>query len=190
MTSPRAEAVRDPAARLAELEGGTDTATALAFFDALPAVAIDELVGAWRGGGLPTGHRFDGMLERFGWHGKRFGGADDGHPLVFDRPGGGTVELHPMFLPFGLVARYPRLLGHAAFAGLFKRLTPLLRVRTPRARLRMVEHRGVVSAAMFYDDLPICDVFRRVDADTRLGLMDARGMRKPFFFVLRREPAP
>ncbi|HVV86716.1 MAG TPA: DUF4334 domain-containing protein [Kofleriaceae bacterium] len=176
--------------RLAALEHGTDSATALAFFDALPAVTIDEMLGAWRGSGLPTGHRLDGLLEKFGWHGKRFDSADLGHPLVFDRPGGGTVDLHPFFVPFGFVVRYPRLLGGDGAARAFRRLAPLLRTRTPRARLRMVEQRGVVSAAMIYDDLPICDAFRRVDADTRLGLMDARGMRKPFFFVLRREPAP
>jgi hypothetical protein len=63
----------------------------------------------------------------------------------------------------------------------------LLRTRKPTARLRMMEHRGVVSATMIYDFLPIHDVFRSVDDDTRLGLMDLRGMAQPFFFVLRRE---
>ena len=39
---------------------------------------------------------------------------------------------------------------------------------------------------MIYDARPINDVFKRVDADTALGLMDMRGLDKPFFFVLRR----
>ena len=181
-------AIDDAAARLAELQRGTDPATALAFFDGLPAVAVADLLGAWRGEGLPTGHKLDGLLERFGWHGKRFDSEDAVHPLVFDAPGGATVDLHPAFVPTPLVIRYPRLFGSAGFARAFRALVPLLRTRRPRARLRAVEHRGVVSAAMIYDDLPICDVFRAVDADTRLGLMDARGMRRPFFFVLRREP--
>ena len=51
----------------------------------------------------------------------------------------------------------------------------------------MLEHRGVVSATMIYDALPICDVFRKVDDDTVLGLMDYRAFDKPFFFVLRRD---
>ena len=56
----------------------------------------------------------------------------------------------------------------------------------PRARLRTVEHRGVHTAAMVYDALPIIDVFRRVDGATVLGLMDLRGLPDPFFFLLRR----
>jgi len=39
-------------------------------------------------------------------------------------------------------------------------LLPLLATRRPRARLRPVEYRGVTSAAMSYDQLPIIDVFR------------------------------
>jgi hypothetical protein len=53
----------------------------------------------------------------------------------------------------------------------------------------MVEHRGVATAAMLYDRLPIVDVFRRLDAITLLGLMDARGIPQPFFFRLHRESA-
>jgi hypothetical protein len=40
---------------------------------------------------------------------------------------------------------------------------------------------------MIYDDKPIIDHFRREGADTLLGLMDLRGMARPFFFRLRRE---
>jgi hypothetical protein len=46
---------------------------------------------------------------------------------------------------------------------------------------------GAAGATMIYDTLPILDVFRRVDRDTLLGVMDLRGA--PFFvFTLRREP--
>ena len=48
-------------------------------------------------------------------------------------------------------------------------------------------HRGVVTAAMVYDSLPIIDVFRRVSADVLLGAMDMRGLPSPFLFVLRRD---
>ncbi|MDH4406816.1 MAG: DUF4334 domain-containing protein [Cyanobium sp. D14.bin.5] len=40
---------------------------------------------------------------------------------------------------------------------------------------------------MLYDHLPIVDVFRRLDAQTLLGVMDARGISQPFFFTLRHE---
>ena len=58
----------------------------------------------------------------------------------------------------------------------------------PRARLRQVTYRGTQTAAMVYDQLAIIDVFRAVDDDTRLGVMDMKGMDAPFFFVLRRDP--
>ena len=76
----------------------------------------------------------------------------------------------------------------AAGGGLFQRLAlPLWITHHPQARLRVVEHRGVSSAAMLYDHLPIVDVFRRLDEHTLLGVMDARGISQPFFFTLRRE---
>ena len=40
---------------------------------------------------------------------------------------------------------------------------------------------------MIYDQLPINDVFRKVDQDAVFGVMDLRGMKSPFFFILRRE---
>ena len=49
-----------------------------------------------------------------------------------------------------------------------------------------MESRGVLTAIMLYDHLPIADSFRRVDGSTLLGLMDLRGAA-PFFFVLERE---
>ena len=51
----------------------------------------------------------------------------------------------------------------------------------------MIEYRGKVSAAMQYDNLPINDIFHRIDDRTVLGVMDLKGMRQPFFFLLERE---
>ena len=79
-------------------------------------------------------------------------------------------------------ANAPALAGRA-----FALVRPLLVTSRPAARLRMVEHRGVVSAAMVYDDLPIIDAFRRVDDDTVLGVMDLRWQPHPYVFVLRRD---
>ena len=72
--------------------------------------------------------------------------------------------------------------SQAAFAA----ARPLLRTTKPKARLRRMEHRGVDSATMIYDALPILDIFREVDQATLLGLMDLRGIAQPFFFILRR----
>ena len=60
----------------------------------------------------------------------------------------------------------------------------------PKARLRMTAYRGVVSATMIYDSLPINDIFRKVDDDTVLGVMDVRFTPHPFIFILRREVEP
>ena len=101
-----------PAQQLHLLENGTTTEAALAFFDSLAPVETPTLIGSWRGRGVETGHPIDGLLELFGWHGKRFSGPEGAYPL---------------------------------------------------ARLRMTEYRGVVSATMIYDSLPLNDVFRKVD---------------------------
>jgi hypothetical protein len=160
----------------------------LAWFDGLPAVRVEDLVGAWRGSELSTGNPLDGLLGRFGWHGKRFAGPDDAHPLLFDDGRGGVLAINPGLLPLPLVLRWPALFRNAVAAALFRLALPVLRTRRPRARLRMTEYRGVLSATMVYDALPVHDVFRRVDGDTVLGLMDARGLARPFAFLLVREP--
>ncbi|MDO7867066.1 DUF4334 domain-containing protein [Nocardioides jiangxiensis] len=158
---------------------------ALALFDALDAVRAEEITGRWRGRELRTGHPMDGALEASGWYGKQFDGVDDVHPLLFRTPGGQLVSLDPRRVPLGLADQLPRGAMSAA-----RRTLGITRVamatRKPRARLRNVEFRGVVTAAMVYDHLPIIDVFRRVDADTLLGVMDLRDSA-PYVFVLERD---
>ncbi|MFP5068240.1 DUF4334 domain-containing protein [Pseudonocardia nantongensis] len=176
-----------PTETLRYLEHGATIDEALALFDALPAVAVPEMLGNWAGGEIPTGNPMDGLLERFGWHGKRFDGPDDVHPLVMDHPRGGRFSLNPALVPLPTLIRYPAALRHAAVARLAKQAGPALGTRAPKARLRTTEYRGVASATMCYDDLPIHDVFRKVDDDTVVGAMDLRGLKQPFMFFLRRE---
>lgn len=163
--------------------------SALAYFDALPPADIASVQGRWRGSSLNTGHSLDGVLEQYGWYGKEFTDAEHVHPLLFRKPfGDGVMKVNPGPLPIGLLASHPRLFGPRIVSGIFRALTPLLRTKEPKARLRVIEHRGVRTVAMIYDDLPIVDVFRQVDPDTLLGVMDLRGMREPFFFLLERDP--
>lgn len=168
--------------------GSVSTEQALAIFDALDVVDIPFMLGAWRGTGFPTGHPLDGALEAWGWHGKRFDSAERVHPLVFRTGEGGKARIRPVMLP--TIARLLQLLPGLKSAGaarLGRLALPLLATRKPHARLRMTEFRGRVTATMIYDDAPVNDVFRKVDAQTVLGLMDMKGMARPFFFVLRRE---
>ncbi|SFC65903.1 protein of unknown function [Nocardioides terrae] len=171
---------------LAGLEPACSLEDALALFDALPPVAIEELSGRWKGRELRTGHRLDGLLEASGWYGKQFDGVDAVHPLLVTGAGGDVFPVDPRKVPIGLASVVPTSVvarGRAALPV----LRPALRTRKHRARLRRVEHRGVVTAALVYDHLPVVDLFRRASHDTVLGLMDRRGDPRPYFFVLQRD---
>ncbi|MFM7264124.1 MAG: DUF4334 domain-containing protein [Cyanobium sp.] len=161
---------------------------ALALFDSLPPLRPEEMLGHWRGESFASGHPLDGLLETYHWHGKAFRAPDDVDPLLFRRTDGAVVPLRAVMPDPRWLERWPWLRRRAVGDGFQRWLLPLLVTRAPQARLRVVEHRGVATAAMLYDSLPIVDVFRRLDAATLLGLMDARGIPKPFFFRLRREP--
>ncbi len=161
------------------------SAEALASFDALPAVTTQEMLGQWRGSGVPTGHEMDGLLETYHWYGKRFVSENVVHPLLFRNRAGVLYALDPIRIPFSL-SRFHALTRNVAARALFSLATPLLRTRAPRARLRSATCRGVTTAAMVYDHLPIIDFFRRIDARTVLGLMDRRGAA-PFFFQLEQD---
>jgi hypothetical protein len=165
------------------------TATAagvLALFDTLEPVAPEELVGRWRGAELPTGSRLDGLLTLHRWWGKEVLDTETVHPLLFADRRGVPRPVAPWPAPLGLLLRAPGLartpLARAGFAA----VRPLLRARRPGARVRTVTHRGVATAAIVYDALPVLDAFRRVDERSLLGLMDMRGLTEPFAFVLSR----
>lgn len=170
--------------RLAALEPACSLEDALALYDDLPAVASADLLGAWKGRELRTGHPMDGLLEASGWWGKRFDSVGDVHPLLFADGSGEVFPVDPRKVPLGLADKVP-----AGAVARGRRMMPVLRhvvgTSKPRARLRDVSHRGVVSAAMVYDHLPIIDHFRAVDEATLLGVMDLRGA-PPYVFLLSR----
>src|SRR4051794_41975592 len=89
-----------------EHRDGAAVDEALAFYDGLPAVALGEMLGRWRGSGLPTGSPLDGLLEAYGWYGKEFLDAERVHPLLFDAPGGPRAD-HPAPVPLGVVRGRP-----------------------------------------------------------------------------------
>ncbi|MCX4091201.1 DUF4334 domain-containing protein [Nocardia sp. alder85J] len=178
------------AARLRELlDGGSTPQQAWELFDSLPAVPVTHIVGSrWRGAELDTGHPWAGVLVGSGWYGKQFDDADRVQPLLFAGPDKVVFPVDPRRAPLGLAGRVPLVTLRLARAAL-PLLRPVLRARAPRARLRDLEFRGKVGAAMVYDHLPIIDMFRWVDDDTLLGVMDLRGMTAPYFFTLRRDRA-
>ena len=179
-----------PETRLQALSTGTTPEESLTFFDSLQPVSIEELAGFWHGADLPTGHPFDGLLGPLGWQGKQFDGPDGAHPLVFADRGGRCFDVNPRVVPLAAALRLSRLVRNSTArtqvaARLIRPLLPLTRTTKPKARLRVTEYRGVLTATMIYDALPINDVFRRVDNGTLLGAMDLRGPLPPFMFILR-----
>ena len=168
-------------------EQGVDPHQALAYFDSLPVVAPEEMLGRWQGSALLTGSPLDGLLEAYGWYGKEVLDDEAVHPLLFTDRSGRPRPVDPSILPVNLLRDYA---GFLQFWPLRRALTafrPLLYTTRPKARLREVAHRGVLTAAIVYDSLPVIDVFRRVSDNVRLGAMDMRGLPEPFLFVLRRD---
>jgi hypothetical protein len=168
--------------------GAATTDEAVALFDSLRPVPLAFMQGQWTGRGFPTAHPLDGLLEACHWHGKRIDGTEDVHPLVFRTAGARLVSVRPVgALPaIALVHRFP-FLKSPAVGRVVQAVLPVLATRRSIARLRLVEHRGVSTATIVYDRLPIHDVLRQVDDNTVLGWMDLKGMARPLFFVLRRE---
>lgn len=183
-----ADPATDGAARLDTLMAGAATAAqAWDLFDSLPPVDVDEVTtGRWRGAEVGTGHPWDGMLVETGWYGKQFDSADRVQPLLFQAPDGEIFPVDPRRVPLFLAGRVP-VTALSPVRRSLGVLRPMLRTAAPKARLRNLEFRGKSSAAMIYDHLPIIDIFRRVAADTLLGVMDMRGLGEPYFFVLYRD---
>jgi GXWXG protein/uncharacterized protein DUF4334 len=168
--------------------GGAAPADVLAFADRLPSVGLETLVGRWRGAELPTGSRLDGLLSAHRWHGKEVVDTETVHPLLFPDRSGVPRPIDPALAPLTLLRSAPALARGRAARLAFTAVRPLLRTRRPAARLRLVGHRGVTTAAIVYDRLPVVDVFRQATPDLLLGLMDLRGLPEPFAFLLEREP--
>lgn len=162
------------------------TEEALALFDQLEPVDLDFMFGRWKGAGLDTDHPMDGLLEVANWYGKEFVSADCVHPLLFLDGDGQIFKIspNPQMMKMALSLPIPK---NDAVKPVFALFNPLLKTEKSQARLRMMEHRGKISATMIYDHLPIHDVFRKVDEETVLGLMDYKVSAQPFFFTLKRE---
>jgi hypothetical protein len=143
-------------------------------------------VGRWRGSGLPTGSPLDGLLEAYGWWGKEVVDAETVHPLLFADRRGVPRPVTPRPVPLTVLRRWPALAHVPVVRRLGRAIRPLLTTSRPAARVRVVTHRGVSTAALLYDALPVVDVFRRVDDDVLLGLMDMRGLDHVFAFLLRK----
>ncbi len=169
------------------LQTGKATAEqALAWFDELEPVDLAFMIGRWKGSEISTGHPQDGILQATRWYGKEFEDPETVHPLLHLDGRGRLFRVKPRPSLVYLSLRMP-VLKSKPLRPFSLLATRLLKTRVSQARIRMVEYRGKVSAAMIYDRLPINDHFRIIDDSSVLGLMDFKGLQQPYFFVLRRD---
>lgn len=161
---------------------------ALELFDSLEPVDTEFMIGRWQGDGYPTDHPLDGLLEIFHWYGKLFESAENVHPLLFSNRRGKLIHVNPGYMkPSFALAEHMSKFKSKTAGNVFQFLLPLLSTSKSRARLRMTEYRGKTSATMIYDQLPINDVFRKLDDNTVLGVMDNKLLVDPFFFKLTKD---
>jgi len=163
--------------------GITTTENALHLYDQLEPVGLDFMIGRWKGSEFPTGHKMDGLLNFTGWYGKLFIDQETVHPLLFYT--NDYTELYavnPNLIP--LTIYYPKIKFLRKLMTLAK---PVLQTKKSKARLRMMEYRGKISATMIYDSKSINDHFRKIDDSRVMGIMDMKGETQPYFFILERD---
>ena len=156
----------------------TTTEAASALFDSLDAVDPDFMFGTWHGAEMPTGHPIDGALAASGWWGKQFIDSENVHPLLFPEPG----RQEPVADESGdgvQRARRPACCSATAEYVVLPadRCHQLRHPGRGSRRGCAPRYRGVDSATMVYDQLPINDVFHRISDDAVLGAMDLKVLR-------------
>lgn len=158
--------------------------TALERFRRLPPIGQHDLVGLWRGRGIPSDHPLDGILENLGWFGKRFTPEMRADALLFRSGERRLIAIDPRRIPLRLALHFHKL-GRTRFArNLFSYLERRLRANGPVASVRMLAFDGIASAAMTYDEQPIVDHFRRIDDKRLMGMMVMTHDDRLFFFEL------
>ncbi|UYL07749.1 DUF4334 domain-containing protein [Bdellovibrio sp. SKB1291214] len=157
----------------------------LALFDSLPPADLDFLNGRWKGFEVKTEHPLDGLLENSGWYGKLFKDTNDVHPLLFYSHDKQSVfAIDPLLVPLCISEYVPRSKSLQQFVSLAK---PVIQTKTPKARTRLIQYRGKLTASMIYDAKPIIDHFAKLDEKHLLGIMDLKGSQKPYAFILERD---
>lgn len=156
---------------------------ALKAFDSLPPTSLEFMHGRWKGYEIETGHPMEGLLTHSGWYGKIFENNEEVHPLVFyGKDKEELYSLNPEYLPLDFSLPKSDLLGT-----IMSKARIILETKKSKARLRNIEYRSKVYATMAYDQIPIFDMFAKIDDNTVFGVMDLKGNPDPYFFVLERD---
>lgn len=179
---------------------GMSQEDAFKVYDSLEPVSIDFMIGKWKGSELKAGHIMEGILTIAPWHGKVFYDAEKVTPLLFDDKKGHEYAVNPRKILsltnckplFNFARKFAqRVINEEVKFNKYKFdwFYKIFKTNYPYARLRQIEYRGKVSAAMVYDELAIIDIFRKLDENTVLGVMDFKGKlgKSSYFFMLERE---
>ncbi|MDM9627684.1 GXWXG domain-containing protein [Rhizobium sp. S152] len=162
----------------------------IAWFHSLASVLPAEMVGVWRGEGIPSGHPLDGVLENLQWVGKRFQADLRADALLFQGRPGRLVAIEPSYFPIRLALRFAPIGRTSVAKRWFSYLQKAVRARGTTAMLSLRMMDGSETAAMVYDKQPIVDYFRRVADDEVAGMMVVEGDERRYFFRLRRVDIP
>ena len=168
------------------LHNRTSQEEAFAYYDQLESVELAMMQGLWKGKELHTGHPMEGLLGICRWYGKKFDDKENIYPLVFETDKHKLYYANPRMMSLNVpFEKIPK----SIISGLFKIVYPFIGTKKSKARLRMIEYRGKVSASMVYDQLPIIDIFRKVDDNTVIGIMDMKhsSTNKSYFFILNKK---
>ncbi len=160
------------------------------WFSNLPPVLPAEMIGIWRGEGVPSGHPLDGVLENLQWFGKRFHHDLRADALLFQWRPGRLVPIDPTFFPPRLAIRFAAFGRTSIARNWFSYLQRAFRARSTTASLKLRSASHDETAAMVYDKQPIVDYFRRIGDDELAGMMVVRGDDRRYFFRLRRVHGP
>lgn len=157
-----------------------------AWFRSLEPIPPVEMVGLWKGVGIPSNHPLDGVLENLHWFGKRFHPDMRADPLVFQWRSGRLVSIEPSCFPIGLAIRAAPFARTSLARYLSGYLQKVVRARGSAASLRLETFEDVTTAAMVYDAQPVVDYFRRLNDDEVAGMMCVRDDARRYFFKLTR----
>ena len=125
----------------------------------------------------------EGLLEPSGWYGKLFIDTENVHPLLMNTLNKkGLYAINPFLIPLGRRLPKTKLLRLAMAL-----LKPILKTNNSKARMRMIKYRGKITGTMVYDQKGIMDHFAKIDENTMLGVMEMKGAKNPYFFVLERD---
>ena len=149
-----------------------------ALFATLPPVTIEALIGTWRAAYIPRVSGYQRVID-MGWYGMRF--TDENTVDTMLIVDGSDVFAADVIKLAGAMTAETRHMSE---------LRSEIETHEPTCCLRMIEHRGALSAAAIYDRQPVIDYFRLIDDNAVVCAAEGRGRTEVAYSVLQRVGRP